>query len=392
MGKLTAAKVAALTVPGRYHDGDTLMLNIGRTGSKSWLQRVMIAGKRCDIGLGPWPVVSLATARRRAFENRVAIEDGRDPLAEKHQAKVPTFRDAERETFNAHQARWKNGTTAKHWRATMDRHVLPVLGSMRVDAIGPQDVLRILTPMWTTSPEMGRKLRQRIRHVLRWAMAHGFIAANAAGEQLDGALPTMPRVKEHFRALPYQDVADALETVAASRSGMAAKLAFRLVVLTAVRSGEARGARWDEIDMDARTWTIPADRMKANSEHRVPLSPAAVDLLNEARILNDGSGLCFPSPRKKGRELSNMTMTKVLRDAGLADRTVVHGFRSSFRDWCAETGKPREIAEAALAHQVAGVEGAYFRSDLFERRRRLMDAWSEYVTRTSGAKVVSLRG
>ena len=392
MGKLTAAFLRSVTKPGRYVDGDTLLLKVTPGGAKSWIQRVTIDGQRRDVGLGPWPVVSLREARDKAFENRRAVRAGVDPLAEKRKAKVPTFRDAERETFDAHQARWKNSTTAKHWRRTMDKHVLPTIGAMRVDAIGPQDVLRILTPMWTTNTEIARKLRQRIRHVLRWAQAHGHVQMNVAGEGLDGALPSMPRVKEHFRALPYAEVAAALETVEKSRAGLSAKLALRFVVLTAVRSGEARGATWSEIDMNARTWTIPAERMKAASEHRVPLSEAALAVLEQARALDDGSGLVFPSPRKRGRELSNMTMTKVLRDVGLAERTVVHGFRSSFRNWCAETGKPREIAEAALAHTVGGVEGAYFRSDLFERRRRLMDQWAGYVTATPAGKVMAIRG
>ena len=389
MGKLTVNFVRSVTKKGRYSDGDTLLLKVTPGGAKSWIQRVMIDGRRRDVGLGPWPLVSLAEARDTAFENHRAVRAGVDPLVEKRKAKAPTFREAERETFNAHQARWKNGTTAKHWRRTMDKHVLPMIGSMRVDAIGPQDVLRILAPMWTANPEIARKLRQRIRHVLRWAMSMGFIASNPAGEQLDGALPTMPRVKEHFRALPYQEVGAALETVDGGKASMAAKLALRFVVLTAVRSGEARGATWSEIDLEAQTWTIPSARMKASSEHRVPLSDAALAVLEKAQALDDGSGLVFPSPRKKGRELSNMTMTKVLRDAGLAERTTVHGLRSSFRDWCAATGKPREIAEAALAHLVGGTEGSYFRSDLFERRRRLMDQWAAYLSSERG-KLVQL--
>ena len=391
MGKLTVSFVKAVSSAGRYSDGDTLLLKVSPAGSKSWVQRLAIDGKRHDIGLGVFPFVTLAEARERAFENRRAVAHGGDPLAEKRRARTPTFREAEGETFNAHRARWKNGVTAKHWERTMSKHVLPVIGSMRVDEIGPQDVLRILTPLWTSSPEIGRKLRQRIRHVMQWAMAHGFISSNPAGEQLDGALPTMPRVKEHFRALPYRDVPAALATIDGSAASMAAKFCLRFVVLTAVRSGEAREANWAEIDLEARTWTIPAGRMKANAEHRVPLSDAAVAVLEQARILDDGSGLVFPSPRRRGRTLSVMTLTKVLRDTGLADRATVHGFRSSFRDWCAETSKPREIAEAALAHTVSGVEGAYFRSDLFDRRRRLMDQWGAFVTATGG-KVVRLHG
>ena len=273
----------------------------------------------------------------------------------------------------------------------MERHVLPTLGDKRVDHVDRGDVLAILTPIWTVKPEIARKLRQRMRAVLAWAEAHGHVTRNVAGEAIDGALPTMPSVKQHFRALPHSDVADALVTIAGSKASMAAKACLRFVVLTAVRSGEARLATWEEIDLEARVWRIPAERMKAGTEHRVPLTDEAVAVLHEVAPLRDDSGLVFPSPRKRGAPLSDMTLTKVLRDTGLADRAVVHGFRSSFRDWCADTGKPREIAEAALAHTVQGVEGAYFRSDLFERRRDLMDSWSRYVTGTSG-KVVKFHG
>lgn len=197
----------------------------------------------------------------------------------------------------------------------------------------------------------------------------------------------MRRLKQHLRALPYAEVGAALETV---QGDTAARLCLQLVILTAVRSGEARAATWDEIDIEARTWTIPATRMKAGAEHRVPLSDAAVAVLDKARVLADGSPLVFPSPMKRGHSLSDMALTKMLRDSDLAERTTVHGFRSSFRDWCAETGKPREIAEAALAHTVGGVEGAYFRSDLFERRRRLMGAWAAFLA-GDRAKVVAIR-
>ena len=216
--------------------------------------------------------------------------------------------------------------------------------------------------------------------MLRWSWAHGYVSENVAGEGIDGALPAMPNVKEHFRALPYREVAAALTTVEKSRASKAVKLCLRFLILTAARSGEVRGATWDEIDLDAREWRIPGKRMKGGREHRVPLSEAARDVLARARGLEDGSGLVFPSPTRPGRPLSKMALTKVLRDQGLADRATVHGFRSAFRDWCAETGKPREIAEAALAHTVGGVEGAYFRSDLYARRRTLMDQWAAFLT------------
>jgi integrase len=238
--------------------------------------------------------------------------------------------------------------------------------------------------------ETARRVRQRVRTVLKWAQAHGFVTENVAGEAIDGALPAMPAVKEHFRALPYPEVPDALRIVAASGASLAARLCFRFLVLTAARSGEVRGAVWSEIDCDAREWRIPGARMKSGTDHRVPLSKAALTVLEQARTLDDGSGVVFPSPLKRGCPLSDMALTKLLRDNKLADRATVHGFRSSFRDWCAETGKPRELAEAALAHTVGGVEGAYFRSDLLAKRRRLMDQWAAFVTDSDTQKVVPL--
>ena len=385
------AKAHSLSKPGLHGDGGTLYLAVAPGGSKSWIQRLTIDGKRRDIGLGGFPLVSLAEARHKAFENRRLAWAGGDPRAAKRRARVPTFREAAERTFEANRPRWRNAKVAKNWLQQLERHAFPVLGNMGVDRIGREDVLRVLTPIWTVKPETARKLRQRIRTTLRWAEAHGYVAYNVAGEGIDGALPAMPAVREHYRALPYREVAAALETAAASRSSLAAKLCLRFLVLTAARSGEARGATWDELDLDASEWRIPANRMKAGVEHRVPLSEAALGTLEQARPLRDASGLIFPSSTKPGRTLSDMTLTKVLRATGLAERTTVHGFRSSFRDWCAETGKPRELAEAALAHTVGGVEGAYFRSDLLERRRLLMVDWARYIS-GDDATVVQLHG
>ena len=393
MGKLTAAKVKSITRPGLHGDGGTLYLRIAPGGTKSWIQRLTVDGRRRDIGLGGFPLVSLAEARDKAFENRRHARGGGDPLAEKRKARVPTFREASLTVFEANKPRWRNEHHMKSWLQTLERHAMPYIGDISVDRIGREDVLRVLTPIWGTRIETARRVRQRIRTVLAWAQAHGYIAGdNAAGEGIDGALPTMPAVKEHFRALPYNEVSDALRIVEESGASLAARLCFRLVVLTAARSGEARDAVWDEIDLDARLWTVPPSRMKAHVEHRVPLSSAAMAVLEQARTLDDGSGIVFPSPMRRGKALSNMSLTKVLRDNKLADRTTVHGFRSSFRDWCADTGKPRELAEAALAHTVGGVEGAYFRSDLLAKRRRLMIQWADFVTASDTKKVVPLHG
>ena len=394
MGRLTAAVVRALSGPGRYGDGGTLFLRVAPGGSKGWVQRLTIGGKRRDLGLGGWPLVTLAEAREQALENRRLVRRGGDPLADKRRAKVPTFSEASDSALEANRRRWRNAKTVDNWRATMDKYAHPVFGDRPVDQIGREDVLRVLVPIWTAKPEIGRKVRQRIRATLAWAQAHGHVEHNVAGEAINAALPSMMSRKTHFRALPYQEVAAALDTIGASRASVAAKACLRFLVLTACRSGEARGATRAEVDLDAREWRIPASRMKGGAEHRVPLSDAAAAVLELVRPLRDESDLVFPSPVRPGRPLSDMALTKTLRDTGLADRATVHGFRSSFRDWASErTSVPHAVCEMALAHRVGSdVERSYARSDLFEKRRRLMDQWGRFVTEIGGAKVVKLHG
>ena len=389
MERLTTARAKALSEPGMYHADLTLYLNIARGGSKSWIQRITIEGKRRDIGLGPFPVIGLAEARRRAFANRVAVAEGRDPRADKRRAKVPTFREAADKTYQALRPRWRNEKVARNWVQQLERHAIKRLGDIPVDRIGREDILAVLSPIWTDKPETARRVRRNVKATLQWCVANGYIDTNVAGDPIDGALPTMPAVKRHLRAMPYQEVSAALDTIEGSRASLAVKLALRFVILTAARSGEVRLATWDEIDVDNAVWKVPAERMKAAREHRVPLSATALKVLKDAKAIRDSSNLLFPSPVRRGQPMSDMTLIKALRDSGLADRATVHGFRSSFRNWCAETGKPREIAEAALAHVVGGVEGAYFRSDLFVRRRHLMDQWASFLT-GGGADVVRI--
>jgi len=387
---LTTAKTKSLSEPGLHGDGRGLYLKVARGGSKSWVLRATIDGKRRDMGLGGYPAVGLADARKLAENNRTAIAEGRDPLAEKRRAKIPTFREAAAAVHAANVPRWRNVKHNKQWLATLELYAFPTLGRMRLDQITRRDVLAVLTPIWGIKPETARRVRQRIRTVLRWAQAHEYVERNVAGEAIDGALPAMPRVKAHFRALHYSEIPAALEAVDARKASMAAKLCLRFVVLTASRSGEARGATWDEIDLDAREWRIPATRMKAGAEHRIPLSDAALAVLSEAAALRDESELVFPSPLKRGAALSDMTLTKLLRVVGLAERATVHGFRSAFRDWAAEnTNAPHAVMERALAHTVANaVEAAYARSDLLERRRALMAEWGAFVTCSAGEAIV----
>ena len=219
-GKLTVAKFRALTKPGMYGDGGTLLLRVARGGSKSWIQRLAIDGKRRDIGLGGWPLTTLTEAREAAFENRRLARRGGDPLAAKRKARVPTFRTAAEAMFEANRPRWRNAKVATNWLQHLERHAFPVIGDMAVDRIGREDVLRVLTPIWASKPEVGRKVRPRIRATLRWAEAHGHVQTNVAGEGIDGAWPRQPAVKAHFRALPYREIGNALATIEASAASL----------------------------------------------------------------------------------------------------------------------------------------------------------------------------
>lgn len=377
MPKLTANQVKSLTKPGRYGDGRGLYLRVAPGGSKQWVLRKMADGVRRDYGLGGYPKVSLAKARERAGDYGAAIaEEGH----QQEQPTIPTFAEAVHALHSINAPRWKSEKHGNNWLQMMEKHCFPALGGKPVDQIDRLDVLSVLTPIWTEVPETARRVKQRTKAVFDWAVSHGYRVDNPAGPVLDGALPPMPKVKEHFRALPYTEVGDALVMIAGSQSSLAAKYALHFLVLTAARSGEVRGARWDEIDLASATWTIPGERMKGGQVHRVPLSRDALDVLGDAAMLDDGSGLVFPSPQG-GKPLSDMTLTKLLRSTGLAEKSTVHGFRSTFRDWASEnSGASWDVLERCLAHAPGSqVERSYARSDLLEQRRPVMEAWAQYL-------------
>lgn len=378
---LTAQAVKAALVPGKYFDGHGLYLRVDGNGSRFWIQRITIRGKRCELGLGSPSLVSLAEARTKALENRKLARAGGDPLQAKREAQAAlTFEEAARKVHALHKPTWKNEKHAAQFLATLETYAFPKLGRLKVQDVTTADVLAVLMPIWTTIPETARRVRQRIGTVLKWAIAQGWRQDNPA-ENISQALPKVSKAQEHRKALPYADVAGCIEAVKGSGAGVATKLALEFLVLTAARSGEVRDARWAEIDLTSQVWEIPADRMKMKRPHRVPLSPRAVTVLKHAQALDDDSGLVFPGT-KQGRPLSDMTLSKLVKELGFA--ADIHGFRTSFRTWAQErTSYPREVAEAALAHLTGdAVERAYARSDVFDKRRDMMNSWAAYLLET----------
>ena len=386
---LTAAFVASAKTPGKFHDGRGagLFLLVKPSGSRFWVQRIVIRGRRREIGLGSPPVVTLAEARERALEHKRLARAGGDPLAEKQREKrILTFEEAARKTHAELAPTWKNPKDRDAFLATLEAYIFPRFGSVRLPDVTAADVRAAILAAREKAPGVARKLTYRVGRVFRWGIAEGLCTGNPAiAEAL--ALPREPRKPEHRKALPYVEVAGCIEAVRASKAGATTKLALEFLALTATRSGETRLARWEEID--GTTWTIPADRSKMGRPHRVPLSARALEILREAETLSDGSALIFPGT-KRGRPLSDMTLSKLVKSLNFdAD---VHGFRTSFRVWAQErTNFPREVAEAALAHKVGdAAEQAYARSDVFEKRRKLMAAWAAFLREDGAGKVVRI--
>ncbi|MYK90336.1 MAG: tyrosine-type recombinase/integrase [Acidobacteria bacterium] len=382
---LSAAFCRNVGEAGRYCDGDGLYLHVETSGSRRWVQRLVIRGKSCTLGLGSYRLVSLAEARALALANRKVARSGGDPLADRRRTGgVPTFKDAAERVIAIYSEIWKDPEKmGRQWRGCLRDHAYTRIGDKGVDKVTSGDIMAVLLPLWARRHATARKLRQRIGAVMKWAVAQGYRMDNPTGEAITAALPKHANQVQHMPALPHGEVAGAVEAVRASSAWVGTKLCFEFMVLTAVRPGEARGTRWQEIDLGASVWTIPATRMKTSREHRVPLCTRAAEVLHEAARLRRGSttaqpgGLVFPSAR--GKQLADARLSKLLEQLGIA--AVPHGFRSSFRDWASErTDHPREVMEAALAHVVRNqTEAAYARSDLFDRRRQLMDDWMLYL-------------
>jgi integrase len=401
--ELSALEVNRLKAPGLIAVGVVpgLQLQVSPTGARSWILRVKVGAKRRDMGLGAYPGVTLAQAREKARHARELIEQGQDPVLQRErkqsklraeQASVITFEAAARAYVDAKSVEWSNPKHAAQWPATLTKYAYPTIGKMHVADVQQTHVLQILEPIWATKTETASRLRGRIENILDWAKARGYRKDENPARwrgHLDKLLSAPEKTTKtiHHPAVPVTEVA-AFYAALQQRSGMAAR-ALEFALLTAARSGEVRGATWAEIDLDAGLWIVPAERMKARKEHRVPLSASAIQLVRALPRL-EGSEFVFPAPRAGA--LSDMALTAVMRRMEL--KFVPHGLRSTFRDWTAErTSYPRDLAEMALAHTVGDkVEAAYRRGDMLERRAKMMQTWAEFLATpaASGEKVVTL--
>ncbi|MCR5859708.1 site-specific integrase [Mesorhizobium sp. J428] len=390
LSKLSAIAVRGTLKSGRHSDGGGLYLNVGPTGGKSWLfMWTPRGGKRREMGLGAYPTVSLADARVRADQCRRQVAEGRDPLTERDRGSAKTFGDAADQFIASMVAGWRNEKHADQWRMTLGDTYCRALRSKAVAAIDTQDVLEVLNPIWQSKAETAARLRGRIERVLDFAQVKGWRSGENPARwrgHLRNALPARQKLaRGHHAAMAYTDVPAFVARL--QRADAMAARGLEFLILTAARSGEVLGARFDEFDLAGRVWTVPAARMKAGKVHRVPLSDHAVTIVTallETRV----SDFVFPGERPQ-RPLSVMAFAMLMRRMKVGHLTP-HGFRSAFRDWCGDaTTFPRELAEAALAHRVGDdTEVAYRRSDALARRRKLMDAWARYLARSTAAKVI----
>ena len=404
LNRLTAIEVKGIDQKGMHHDGGGLYLQVSAAGTKSWIYRFTLDGRAREMGLGPLNAISLAEARKRAAECRRMRHDGIDPIeargAQRDQkrlegARSMTFDVCAEAYIEAHKASWKNGKHAEQWRGSLRNYASPVFGSSPVQAIDLALVMKALDPIWQTKSETASRLRGRIESVLDWATVRGYRKGENPARwrsHLDKLLPTRAKIQKvkHYPALPYPEIGAFMEALR-GQEGVAAR-ALEFLILTAARTGEIIGARWDEVDLKAKVWVVPGARMKAGREHRVPLSGPALATVKKMNEIRE-SDFVFPGGRK-GKALSNMAMLALLKRIGRDDLTS-HGFRSTFRDWAAErTTFPREVVEMALAHTIESkVEAAYRRGDLFQKRRQLMEAWARFSEiRATAGKIISING
>jgi integrase len=404
MGKLTALVVKRIRKRGMHGDGHGLYLQVARGGTKSWVLRYKVNGQPRHLGLGPLHAITLAQARERAADARRLLVDGHDPIETKRASRAAALLDAARMmTFDqcaaayvaAHRAGWRSAKHAAQWPATIKSYASSLFGALPVQAVDTTLIMKAIEPIWTEKPETANRLRGRIESVLDWAKARGYRTGENPARwkgHLAQLLPARAKVRriKHHSALPYTEIGGFIADLR-QQEGIAAR-ALELLILTATRTSETLNATWSEIDLNNATWAISPERMKTGKQHRVPLSDAALALLKDMQAISSGDYVF--SGRSGSKPLSNMSLLMMLRRMGRSDLTA-HGFRSTFRVWCAEqTNFPSEIAEAALAHAVSDkVVEAYARTTFFERRRKLMDAWARFCNApAAAADVIPLRG
>ena len=386
--KLTAKFVENVSEAGKYYDQHGLFLHVRPSGAKKWLQRYTFQGRRREIGLGSAKIVSVATARRNAHQNLVLVSEGIDPIEDKKQDSViPKFEVAARKVYEDNRPTWRNAKHAAQFITTLETYAFPVIGSMSVKEINSSHILRILSPIWVTKAETAKRVRQRLSTVFKYCVAQQWRTDDPANIAIVEALPNPKRKVQHRKSISYNDVSGFIETVSQSSAGLSTKLGLEFLILTATRSGEVRKARWDEVN--GSLWTIPAERMKAGVAHRIPLPSRCIEILAEAKTINQGSGFIFEGT-KPNKPLSENTFNKLIKELGL--EVHAHGFRTSFRTWTQEkTNYPREIAEAALAHSLRDkAEAAYARSDLLEKRAEMMEAWAQFIS-ADASEVINIR-
>jgi integrase len=388
----TVAEVNAMRKAGRHSVGDGLILAVSESGARSWMARVRDpVGKRRDYGLGPYPEVTLAEARERAAKMRRDVRDGITPPTKKERRaaarRIPTFEQAARLLFESEKESWRNEKHRYQWIRTLEMFVFPKVGALPVDQVGRPQVIDALTPIWKAKPETARRVLQRVLTVVDWAFARDYRTTQVPRDAVIAGLGDQPGERGNFAAIPYSQ-APALLSTFRDQPETFGRLGLQFAILTAARSGEVRGALWSEIDREARTWTVPAERMKAKKEHVVPLNDSALTLIDRAAEIRTGD-LIFPGAGGR-KPMSDATMAKALREAGVPrEKGTVHGMRSTFRDWAAEeTTVQNEVVEMALAHAISSaVERAYRRGDLLAKRRGLMDAWDRYLSGQTAAVV-----
>ena len=384
--ELTALKIKKLTIPGRYADGNNLYLEVDKSGARRWTLRVTILGRRRDMGLGGISTVSLEEARELAYQYRKIARSGGDPILErqKNRGLQTTLIYCTKKVHAINLPTWKNEKFAKQWLSSLEHHVFPTIGKLPISQVTSADILRVLTPIWNTKGDTAKKIKQRLRMIIKWARAQGYFQGDDPVELAEQALPKQLKSDDHHKSLEFEKLPEMISNLRKSKISLTTKLALEFTILSACRTSEVLNAKWEEIDLTKLIWSIPSERMKGGKIHQVPLTDRMTVILNDCKKLKTNNDLLFPS-EINGEALSNNTMRLALKKRLKIDATV-HGMRSSFKDWASETTNfANEVSEMALAHTISNkTELAYRRRTLIEKRRHLMQKWSDYLNNKEG--------